>query len=62
VRAIWASWLVEFSTGYNMSDNDLERARELIAEAVGQVAELYLAKLQVSQSYFVPKPSGERSR
>lgn len=56
-----STWLVEFKTGYELSDNDLARIKERIAEEIESLAEEYMANMSVQQSHFIPGPkSGVR--
>ena len=54
-----AAWRVHFSTGTDLTDNDLARIRELIQEMVTPVAWRYCADVSVAQEYSVPGPRTE---
>lgn len=49
-----ATYLVHVSTGDELTDNDLERIRERIADSVDDIARDYLANIQVNTSHVVP--------
>ena len=51
-----ASWLVEFRTGTDLSDNDRTRICERIEEALAGLADEYMARLLVQEGHFVPGP------
>jgi hypothetical protein len=52
-----ATYLVEFQTGYELSDNDRVRLQERIAENLRHLAEEYLAEMDVNMSHFVSGPT-----
>jgi hypothetical protein len=56
-----ATYLVEFHTGYELSDNDRVRLQERIEENLRHLAEEYLAQMSVNTSHVVPGPHFQRS-
>jgi hypothetical protein len=51
-----ATWRVEMRTGYDLSDNDRYRIRELIEDLLDEMAGEYCANLIVATEYSVPGP------
>jgi hypothetical protein len=52
-----SSWIVEFKTGYELRDGELERIRERIAEELQELAAEHMADMHVRQSHFTPGPA-----
>lgn len=49
-----ATYLVEVSTGDELTDNDLERIRERIADSVDDIAREYFARIEIVRSHVIP--------
>lgn len=51
-----STWIVQFKTGYEIKDGELERIRERIAEELAGLAAEHMADMSVMQSHFIPGP------
>jgi len=51
-----AQWKIDFTTGYDISDNELYRIRELIADIIKPLADEYMANFAVTPSWHTPGP------
>jgi hypothetical protein len=56
-----STYLVEFQTGYELSDNERVRLQERIDENLRHLANEYLAEMKVNMSHFVSGPHSQRS-
>jgi hypothetical protein len=56
IQEMISTWIVQFKTGYEIKDGELERIRERIAEELAGLAAEHMADMSVMQSHFVPGP------
>jgi hypothetical protein len=51
-----SSWQVEFKTGYDLTDNEIHRITERMAEVVKKLADEYFANMTVTSVMVLPGP------